>query len=53
MRLLVIMVIPYVLDEDLKIPDDNYEIIEDTGNWNFSWKKLNDIFEEPKMMDIL
>ena len=30
MRLLVIMGIFYVLDEDLKIPDDNYEIIEDT-----------------------
>ena len=28
--LLVIKVIFYLLDEDLKIPDDNYDIIEDT-----------------------
>ena len=96
MRLLVIMVIFYILDEDLKIPDDNYEIIEDTdlnttieqikndnlflyadimmsiedpelinmlsmcrtegqknGNSKMAWKKLNDKFEEPNMMDML
>ena len=29
MRILVIMGILYVLDEDLKIPNENYEIIED------------------------
>ena len=93
---LVIMGIFYVLDEDLMIPDDNYEIIEDTdlnttieqikndnlflyadimmsiedpelinmlsmcrtegqknGNSKMEWKKLNDKFEEPNMMDML
>ena len=96
MRFLLIMVIFYVMDEDLNIPDDNYEIIEDTdlnttieqikngniflyadimmsiedpelinmlsmcrtegqknGNSKMVWKKLNDKFEEPNMMDIL
>ena len=40
MRRLVIMLILYVLDEYLKIPGDNYEIIYDT--------EINTTFEQIK-----
>ena len=63
MRLLVIMGIHYVLDEDLKIPDDNYEIIEDTElNTTIEQIKNENLFfysdimmsiEDPELINML
>ena len=62
-RLLVIMGIIYVLDEDLKIPDDNYEIIEDTDlNTTIEQIKNDNLFfyedimmriEDPELINML
>ena len=52
--LLVIMGIFYVLDEDLKIPDDNYEIIEDTDlNTTIEQIKNDNLFLYEDIMMII